>query len=374
MKIFINALSARRGGGKNYVQYLLNHFPKSDNDEIILAAPSSLIVPFGRKNIKRIELNGFIYTNPFFRRLWEIYLLPRTLIKLDIDVLFCPGGLFGGRVPNNCKLVTTFQNMMPFDQKQRAKYPFGYMRFRNWLLEKQLLDTMIRSDLVIFISHYAKLFIDKKSKKIINNSVVIPHGVDQIFVKDPNNKLPLPIDFPKEYLLYISTIEFYKCQIEVIESYAILKKRKTNIPKLIFIGPEYKPYAKLVRKSIIKNQLQNDILILKAIPNSDLPALYQNATINIFASMTENCPLILLEALASGRPLVASSYQPMPEFGLDFVEYFNPSKPDELADLIENIIDNKELSDRLSKKSLERSRDFDWSVSAIKTWTAIKSL
>ena len=84
--------------------------------------------------------------------------------------------------------------------------------------------------------------------------------------------------------------------------------------------------------------------------------------------------MILLEALASGRPLVASSYQPMPEFGLDFVEYFNPSKPDELADLIENIIDNKELSDRLSKKSLERSRDFDWSVSAIKTWTAIKSL
>lgn len=374
MRIFINALSARRGGGKNYVQYLLDNYPSSFGNEIVLVAPDELSIPIGRNNITRLNINQLIYKNPFFRRFWEFFLLPKLLIKMKVDVLFCPGGLFGGRVPRNCKLVTTFQNMMPFDLEQRAKYPLGYMRFRNWILEKQLLKTMINSDLVIFISDYAKSFIIKKSKNLIYKSVVIPHGVDPIFIRNPNKKLILPSGFPKEYILYISTIEFYKAQIEVIESYAILKKRNKNIPKMILMGPEYKPYGKLVRKAIIQNKLQNEVLLKKAIPNKDLPSLYQNALINIFASMTENCPLILLEALASGRPLVVSNYQPMPEFGLDAVEYFNPSKPEELSYLLGNILDNKDLADKLSYKALRQSSHFDWRVSAKKTWAAINSL
>jgi glycosyltransferase involved in cell wall biosynthesis len=293
---------------------------------------------------------------------------------MEIDVLFCPGGLYGGRVPKNCKLVTTFQNMMPFDLKQRVKYPFGYMRFRNWILEKALLKSMINSELVIFISEYAKSFIEKKSNNRINKSVVIPHGVDSIFFKDSLTNLVIPDDFPKDYLLYISTIEFYKAQIEVIEAYAILKRKINELPKLILMGPEYKPYVKLVKKTIVKNKLQNYVFLKEAIPNKDLPALYQNALINIFASMTENCPLILLEAMASGRPLVVSNYPPMPEFGSTAVEYFNPTNPNDLASLLSKVLSNKDISDQMSKKALIRAKDFDWRVTAKKTWIAINSL
>jgi len=374
MKIFINALSARRGGAKNYVQYLLEHYPSSSINEIIIVAPETFEMPANKKNIKKLELSAIVYKNPVFRRIWEIFILPNFLSKHKIDVLFCPGGLFGGQVPKNCKLVTTFQNMMPFDIRQRVKYPLGYMRLRNWILEKQLLKSMVNSDLVIFISDYAKSFIDKKSKNSIIKSVVIPHGVDSIFIKDKKKNLLIPSDFPKDYLLYISTIEFYKAQIEVIKAYAILKNRSIDIPKLILMGPEYKPYARLVRKTIINNGLQNDVLLKNPIPNKDLPALYQNAKINIFASMTENCPLILLEAMASGRPVVVSNYPPMPEFGSDAVEYFNPSMPHELATLISKILDNKDFSDHLAQKAIKRSRVFDWGVTAKKTWDSINSL
>tara|TARA_B100001175_G_C19499934_1_gene637501 strand:+ start:786 stop:1910 length:1125 start_codon:yes stop_codon:yes gene_type:complete len=374
MRIFINALSARRGGAINYVKYLLEHYPDASPSEIIIAVPESFEMPDSQKKFQRLRLPRIVYKNPLFRRIWEIFILPTFLINQEIDILFCPGGLFGGRVPKNCKLVTTFQNMMPFDINQRVKYPLGYMRLRNWILEKQLLKSMLNSELVIFISDYAKSFIEKKTKNSIINSVVIPHGVDSIFIKDQKKKLPIPSDFPQNYLLYISTIEFYKAQIEVIEAYAILKNKLINIPKLILMGPEYKPYAKLVRKSIVDNELQNDVFLKSAIPNIDLPALYQNATINIFASMTENCPLILLEALAAGRPLAVSNYPPMPEFGSDAVEYFNPSIPEELATLLSKILENNDLSDKLSQKALERSRAFDWRVTAKKTWDSINSL
>ncbi len=374
MKIFINALSSRSGGAQKYLENLLAHYDKSSNNEIFIVAPNNHNIPLNQKNIIKVELSNYVGKNPFLRIIWEVFFLPRILINLQINILFCPGGSFSGNLPINCKLVTTFQNMMPFDLEQRSKYPFGYMRVRNWLLERKLMSSMLKSDLVIFISDFAKNLIENKAKNKIIHSVTIPHGIDPIFFRKLDDNMPLPEGFPQEFLLYVSTIDVYKAQVEVVKSYSLLKSRNPNTPKLIFIGAEYAPYGKVVRKLIEMYKLEDDILIKKAIPNQDLPSLYQHATINIFASMTENCPFILLEALASGRPLVVSNFPPMPEFGSDAVEYFDPSNPVELADLLEELLSNDNLSIELSQNALERSKFFDWSVSAKRTWESINSL
>ena len=374
MKIFINGLSSRRGGSLMYLQNILYQYPESCENEVIVIAPKTLFVPKNRQNIKRLKIPEIFVVNPFARFIWEVFFLPKLLVRLNINVLFCPGGAFSGRLPKNCKLVTTFQNMIPFDMSQRLKYSLGYMRARNWMLERKLFSSMMKSDLIIFISNYAKSIIEKKANNIIFNSVTIPHGVDPKFRRESNKNLICPDQFPDEYFLYVSTLDVYKAQVEVVKAYSLLKSRKSKIPKLIFIGSEYAAYGKKVREVIKKNNMEEHILIKEAIPNKDLPALYQNASINIFASMTENCPFILLEALAAGRPLVVSNYPPMPEFSGDAVEYFDPSVPEELADLLEKILDNDILSASLSKKALECSTHYDWSVSAKRTWESINSL
>ena len=40
MKIFINALSARRGGGQTYIQHILDNYPESIENEVIIISPS----------------------------------------------------------------------------------------------------------------------------------------------------------------------------------------------------------------------------------------------------------------------------------------------------------------------------------------------
>ena len=374
MKIFINALSSRSGGAQKYIENILAHYDKSSNNQIFIVSPNNHSIPLNQKNILKIELSNYVGKNPFLRYIWEVVFLPRILINLQINVLFCPGGSFSGQLPINCKLVTTFQNMMPFDLDQRLKYPFGYMRFRNWLLQRKLMSSMLKSNLVIFISDFAKNVIENRAKNKIIHSVTIPHGIDPMFIRKLDNNLPFPEGFPQNFLLYVSTIDVYKAQVEVVKSYSLLKSRNPNAPKLIFIGEEYEPYGKIVRKLIEMYKLEDDILIKKAIPNQDLPSLYQHATINIFASKTENCPFILLEALASGRPLVVSNFPPMPEFGSDAVEYFDPSNPIELADLLDELLSNDNLLMKLSKNTLEHSKNFDWSVSAKRTWESINSL
>jgi len=110
------------------------------------------------------------------------------------------------------------------------------------------------------------------------------------------------------------------------------------------------------------------------VDHHELPALYQNALINIFASECENCPNTMLEAMASGRPLLASNRPPMPEFGQDAAVYFDPSSPQELADILISIIDDPARLRELSTKVRERSQRYDWAKTAESTWTVFEQL
>ena len=375
MKIIINALSARQGGGQTYIKHLLENFPKNGNSEAVVVVPKSLKLQIDTFNIKKLNTLEIVGSNPIARMLWEILILPKIIRNTGADVLFCPGGSINGNIPKNCKIVTTFQNMLPFDQAQSKKYPFGYARFRNWYLHKKLLKSMVKSDLVIFISKYAKSIIENDYGLKLKNSVVIPHGISPIFKRNVELELLRPSWLPNsEYLLYVSIFDVYKAQLEVIKAYDLFKKCEKTDLKLVLIGSDHGLYGQRARKLIKELKLERDVLVAGEVLHNELPAIYQNALINIFASETENCPFILLEALASGRPLLASNCQPMPEFGGDAVLYFSPQSPNELSRLIAKVSSSKVLINKLSQKSLERSSLYNWENSATRTWRSIKQL
>jgi len=123
MKILINALSARLGGGQTYLINLLEHLPDNDDFEILVYAPESLKLSQHAK-IKRCSTR-WPTTNPIARAFWEKLVLPRILDQESVDVLFCPGGTINTKPPRGCKTVTMFRNMMPFDMEVRKRLPMA---------------------------------------------------------------------------------------------------------------------------------------------------------------------------------------------------------------------------------------------------------
>ncbi len=371
MKILINAYSARQGGGQTYLINLLQYLPVESDIEIFLLAPPSLELPDNIKGVQRLNTN-FPVENPFLRALWERFRLPTLLRRVKADVFFCPGGTVGAKAPRECKTVTMFRNMLPFDLKQRKKYPLGYDRLRNWILNRVMLRSMQQADLVIFLSNFAHDAIEKIARGSLKKSVVIPHGINPHFRVQPGEILPCPSWLPSEgYLLYVSTLDVYKAQIELLQAYAILKEKRPTKEKLVFVGAENDRYGKKVRKEIEKLGLKNEVIVAGSIPYDQLPAVYHHALINIYASETENCPNILLEALAAGRPVVSSNRGPMPEFGGDATIYFDPSEPLDLAEKLISIIDDSVRKEQLSLLAYERSQIYEWQKSAQLTWNAI---
>jgi glycosyltransferase involved in cell wall biosynthesis len=372
LNILINAISARLGGGQTYIRQLLERQPEQDELAVYLLAPPDLVISES-KNLIRLDAPTTILKSLWRRTLWEKYKLPKLLKQLQINVLFCPGGSLNGKLPKFCKSVVTFQNMLPFDDKQILKYGFTFPGLRNRLLKHKLTNSMKSADLVIFISEFARQFIFKRCPGKIKASTLIPHGIDPAFRKRADIDTPLPEWLDQQnYFLYVSPFDVYKAQLEVVKAYALLASRLGNIPKLVLVGTHLNAeYSRQVMNLVLELSLEDKVIIKGHVDYAQLPVIYQNALINIFASETENCPFILLEAMAGGRPLVSSNRASMPEFGGESVLYFDPSKPDELAHQLQSLMENDDLRKHMAKLSLAKSMQYDWDLSAEKTWKAL---
>jgi len=293
--------------------------------------------------------------------------------KLDADLLFCPGGLLPrGSLPAGLKTAVTFQNMLPFDMAQRKRYPLGYRRLRDWLLERGLSSAMRKADLVIFISCFAQEFIWAKLGHLAGRSVVIPHGIDPQFFPRADNPLHLPAGVPTaEYFLYVSFIDHYKSQIEVVRAFAQVRQLRKTQASLLLVGAENPPYGEALRREIDSLKLGEFVKVMGNLPHHDLPALYQHARINLFASCTENCPNILLEMMASGRPALVSDRGPMPEFGGQTVSYFDPENVGQLVERWMGLLSDPEQGNRLAADALDRVSAMEWEKTASSTWGAM---
>lgn len=373
MKIVINALSARRGGGQTYLLNLLQNLNDFNGDKIFVLASESLQIPSNPK-IERIRVK-WQTENQLLRTVWERFFLPGLLKKKHADILFCPGGLINTPVSKDYKTVTMFRNMIPFDRVQRAKYPYGLMRIRNWILEHIMLKSMLKADLVIFISDFARQLINNRTVYKLKKAVTIPHGISDQF-KISNNQIPnRPQWLPEEeYLLYVSIFDVYKNQLEVVKAYHLLKKRRKTTEKLVLAGYSESAYGKKVLHEIDRLGLQNDIIVPGKVPYAELPSVYYYAKLNIFASECENCPNILLEAFGAGQPIIVSNREPMPEFGGDAVIYFDPSSPHDLADKLAGVLDDHRLMEKLSAKVIRQSNLYNWEIAAKHTWNTIETL
>jgi glycosyltransferase involved in cell wall biosynthesis len=371
-RIVVDALSAGSGGGKRYIKNLFGRLPEQPlADVYAIAAPHQKCL-FTDGPFTLIECT-WANRSPFHRTWWLRHGLPRLLADLQATVYYAPGGTLPTRLPSGCKSAVAFRNQLPFTPSLRRLYPLGLMRLRTWLLRHLQAGSFSRGDLVIFVSQHGRELIDREVPDRRGRSVVIPHGVEEAFLTDSPPQ-PRSARWPEGYLLYVSTLDFYKAQIEVVEAWARVRSQRRTPEKLVLAGPEFAPYGRRLRRRIAELGLRNEVVLLGPVPADQLPALHREAKVNIFASRCENCPNTLLEALASGRPVVCSKEPPMPEFGADAVEYFDPLNPSEFADLLVDLLGDQEWMERLGKKGIQRARNFPLDECVKKTWESLFEL
>lgn len=121
--------------------------------------------------------------------------------------------------------------------------------------------------------------------------------------------------------------------------------------------------APSILSRIDERRLVGSVVQLGFVPDDELPRLMASADIVINPSRYEGFGLPVVEALATGAPVIASDLPVFREVGGASIDYVDPRDPEQLASTIERVLSRPViLTDRLGR--IERARRFDWGTSA----------
>lgn len=370
MKLGIDLHNVRGGGGVNYMSNILRVFDpqKHGFSRVCLFGSQAVLdrmpdTPYVEKYPQPILAKGLVY-----RLFFVFFLLGRELKRTGCSLLYSPGGLyFGGFRP----FVTISRNMMPFEPQHWSMYPrLSFDRLRLLLLRYAHAATFRRADGMVFLTRIAQRIVGTAMGTARGRTAVIAHGVNrQLFRRDGRQPLPREID-PREpiRLVYPSRLEPYKHQVEVIRAMASLRQ---EFPRLTIdlCGPANPQYKETVDATLRACDPDGTLVrYLGELPSTDLPALYQQCHLLVFASSCENLPNTLIEALSFGIPIACSHSEPMPEVAERACVYFDPKDSNSIAQAIRSVLcDWPAALERVKQGELLAAR-YSWEACADQTF------
>ena len=110
------------------------------------------------------------------------------------------------------------------------------------------------------------------------------------------------------------------------------------------------------------------------VTDAQLPGLYANAQVFAFASKYEGFGLPVLEAMASGVPVVASAIPAVQEVADSAARYFDVADLDGFVAALVDVLDDTALRATLTRDGRARAREFTWQRTAMATAAAYSQI
>lgn len=236
------------------------------------------------------------------------------------------------------------------------RFPQYYNKIDFFYCKNKLSATAKMADRVIATSVQTKSdlisFFDTDPEKI----EVIYQGCDPGFYQKVSEEIKKHIriiyKLPENYILYVGTIEERKNLLQLIRA---RHEHGINMP-LVAIGRQTS-YMDKIKKYLHKNRI-TDIVFTGQVVLSDLPAIYQMATVFVYPSLFEGFGIPVLEALNSGTPVIAATGSCLEETGGLYSIYVNPDNPDEIAGALNRVLTDEELRKKMINEGYRYALNF----------------
>jgi len=370
MRIAINALSAVAGGGVTYLNQLFKHLSEIDekNEYLIITTKKGKKVLYA--DYKNFCVLSFKIPSLSIvtRLLWEQLYLWYILKKYRADVLYSPANI--GLIFQSFPTIVMIQTVAPFDYEMIKKQNL-YYRLKFNLLRILTSLSIKKARNVIFISDKARKELSHYYKLQKDNTSLIYHGRSEIFKPDLDSSRLMEIKQKyglDEFILYVSNIYKYKNFFELIHAFSLIKEQVNPGLKLALVGKSFDDqYTEALKTLVSSKGLEDRVIFFGHISYEELPYFYAMCRLFLYPSTCENCPNILIEAMACGAPILSSNIEPMPEICQDAAVYFDPFNPRDIAEKIQTTLTNDTLIRDLKRLSLRRASYFSWEDTARKT-------
>jgi glycosyltransferase involved in cell wall biosynthesis len=368
--LFINALAASAGGGLTYVRNVLPSLAARDDVRVTLAASATLRDEISSEDpVKTVKTP--LPASSVSRLWYEQCALPKVIRNSGAHVLLSTGNfaIFGSPVPQILLSRNALYTSNDFrrDLRERGDY-------RLWL------DTEVKTALAGWSVRAADCTVAPSAafacelRQWTGKDVLcIHHGFDRAtFFREMS---PLPqelqarIDATKGSLrlLFVSHYNYYRNFETLIRAAGILKEKlHPTAVRLILtckLNSKDNPgsYRAEAAAALVQTLgLKHEVVELGAVPYAMLHHLYRACDFYVTPAYAETFAHPLVEAMASGLPVIASDLAVHREICRDAALYFPRFSAEALADRVLQAAQSAEKADFMRAIGLLRSRDFSW--------------
>jgi glycosyltransferase involved in cell wall biosynthesis len=378
-RVLINALASTAGGGITYLRNVLPRLERYDerNQYFVLAPPgvvnSCADFGSGRVIVETVATRG----RALGRMLWEQTRLRAFIRSRKIDALVSLGNfaLLGARVPQILFSRNDLYFSPEFERELKSRKLYGSLighRVKSLLARASIKRAEINVT-------PTTAFADRiRSRDGLSEArfETLHFGFDPDIFTACAEPLPewqlarLRFSQSRLRLLYVSHYNYYRNFETLIHALPIIKRKVAEIAgKNVLLalttdikrGAVYGGYDATEASDLIDELgVRKDIAMLGAVDYAKLYQVYRACDVFVCPSYSESFGHTLLEAMASGLPVVAPDREVHREVCGDAALYFDTFNERDLAEKCVSMLLDRDFRAEFAKRGLERSKMFSW--------------
>ena len=293
----------------------------------------------------------------------EIGLMSWRISRSRLDLYHATHYVLPAVVP--CPTVVTIHDII------HLLYP-GFLPNRAASLYAQGMfrHSVGRADRIVAVSNNTRndvldyFSVDEDKVRVVYNGV--EDRFRQSLTEDELRAALDEVGVRRPYLLFVGNPKPHKNLDRVIKAYAEARSGAGFDAPLVCVGARPGSDFKLERRAR-QLGIGEHIHLLGHVDGQVLPALYQGANLFLYPTLYEGFGLPVVEAMASGVPVITSNTSSLKEIAQGYAELVNPLEVKEIASAIERCMRNRDHAKQLADRARERSVRFRWQEAAEST-------
>lgn len=353
------------GGVKVYTQELIKEMValNTRHEIVLLFRNPTRLGTFARSPLVRevlLQGGSILY--------WDQIKVPRAIRKLGLDVVFNPKYSIPLRA--SCKTAWICHGLDWYAMPEGS--PFKDRLSHRFLVPQYAA----RTDALFAVSETTRAHIMQYLRVAPERIHTIMSGVSDAF-RAPIAEAELAVvrqrhHLPERYVLYCGAIYPPKNFTRLVRAYARVGPR-LGVP-LVIAGGTNRYLSSHELDEPKRLQIEQWVRWLGWLSNEELPALYRMSDALLLPSLFESVGMPIIEAMASGCPVLTSNCHGAREMGEGAAVLVDPESIDDIAAGLERLLTDAALCDTLRAAGYERSRPFTWRRCATKVWETLEAL
>ncbi len=317
---------------------------------VALGGPGGAHLPAGTSHVAE---PGHLPTNLG----WTLVGLPRAARRARVDVIHAPAytAPFWSHVP----AVLTIHDV------SYERHPEWYPYRTDWMRRAFYRRSAHAAAHILTVSRFSASEIEAAYGIPLERITVAPLGIDEEFTAPGDDGGGLPERVRKPFLLHVGDLHARR-NLRLLVDAAIEAGRRlgeASKPAVVLVGVDRGVIADLLARASAAGA-EGLVVHLTGLSDTQLRALYRNASAFVYPSLYEGFGLPLLEAMAGGTPVIGSTAASIPEVVGAAGVLVDPRDQGGWTDAIVQVLSDPALGRRLKAGGLERASQFTWARTA----------